>query len=150
MLLETKILSPKSPLERDPLSPKNWKNHGSEGVGLALVTSFEKMGLEHTTIKIESNHNHSIQYFDEAKDTPNFPALNFLDTCYLCNKRLHGKDIYMYRGEKAFCSKECRYQQIISDEGQEKCNYASLRMSAGHVSSSPDSDRLFFTDVITS
>ncbi|KAH7665589.1 Zf-FLZ domain-containing protein [Dioscorea alata] len=149
MLLETKILSPKSPLERDPLSPKNWKNRNSEGVGLAIVTSLEKMGLEHTTINIESIYNHSIKSFDEAEETSSFPALEFLKTCYLCSKRLEGKDIYMYRGEKAFCSKECRYQQITSDEGQEKCSYASLRMLGDGVSSSSDSDRLFFTDAIT-
>ncbi|XP_076955373.1 FCS-Like Zinc finger 14-like [Bidens hawaiensis] len=35
-------------------------------------------------------------------------AVGFLNSCHLCNKRLHGKDIYMYRGEKAFCSPECR------------------------------------------
>lgn len=97
MLLETKVLSPKSPLERDPLSPKIWKNRDSEVVGLAIVTSLEKMGLEHTTINIESICNHSIKSFDEAEETPNFPALDFLDTCYLCSKRLEGKDIYMYR-----------------------------------------------------
>ncbi|GMH02410.1 hypothetical protein Nepgr_004249 [Nepenthes gracilis] len=41
---------------------------------------------------------------------------NFLSCCHLCKKQLgHGKDIYMYRGEKAFCSQECRCQEMLFD-----------------------------------
>ncbi|XP_058763449.1 FCS-Like Zinc finger 8-like [Vicia villosa] len=36
---------------------------------------------------------------------------NFLRFCFYCKKNLEqGKDIYMYRGEMAFCSHECRSQ----------------------------------------
>ncbi|KAI5079648.1 hypothetical protein GOP47_0005127 [Adiantum capillus-veneris] len=43
---------------------------------------------------------------------------NFLKECTLCKCFLGmGKDIYIYRGDQAFCSAECRYQQIMSDEG---------------------------------
>ncbi|KAK8660678.1 hypothetical protein V6N13_051593 [Hibiscus sabdariffa] len=31
-----------------------------------------------------------------------YPTLDFLSSCHLCKKKLHGKDIYMYRGEKGF------------------------------------------------
>jgi hypothetical protein len=45
---------------------------------------------------------------------------SFLSFCYTCRKNLdHGADIFIYRGEKAFCSSECRYEEIISDEGME-------------------------------
>ncbi|XP_010273868.1 PREDICTED: uncharacterized protein LOC104609291 [Nelumbo nucifera] len=54
-------------------------------------------------------------------DIPVIPTSDFLSSCYLCRKKLHGKDIYMYRGEKAFCSLECRYRQIEIDEYKEKC-----------------------------
>ncbi|KAK1366235.1 FCS Zinc finger [Heracleum sosnowskyi] len=54
-----------------------------------------------------------------AKDV--FGAGDFLSSCYLCKKQLHGLDIFMYRGEKAFCSAECRYKQISTDEHKEKC-----------------------------
>uniref|UniRef100_J3LRD8 FLZ-type domain-containing protein n=1 Tax=Oryza brachyantha TaxID=4533 RepID=J3LRD8_ORYBR len=41
----------------------------------------------------------------------------FLNSCYACNKRLgHGNDIFIYRGDKAFCSSECRYQEMLFDE----------------------------------
>ncbi|KVH87954.1 uncharacterized protein LOC112502784 [Cynara cardunculus var. scolymus] len=45
---------------------------------------------------------------------------DFLSSCNLCKKKLHGLDIFMYRGEKAFCSEECRYKQISIDEHKEK------------------------------
>ncbi|WOH13007.1 hypothetical protein DCAR_0832516 [Daucus carota subsp. sativus] len=42
---------------------------------------------------------------------------SFLDKCFLCRKKLlPGKDIYMYKGDKGFCSEECRCRQIDMDE----------------------------------
>ncbi|CAL0304816.1 unnamed protein product [Lupinus luteus] len=52
---------------------------------------------------------------------PSFPTSDFLSSCHLCRKKLHGKDIYMYRGEKAFCSNECRSRQIMMDMCNEVC-----------------------------
>ncbi|XP_028752101.1 FCS-Like Zinc finger 17-like [Neltuma alba] len=44
----------------------------------------------------------------------------YLKTCNLCNKKLSpDKDIYMYRGDQGFCSKECRKRQIVMDEMKE-------------------------------
>ncbi|MED6173817.1 hypothetical protein PIB30_063237 [Stylosanthes scabra] len=46
-----------------------------------------------------------------------YPSETFLSVCFLCNKNLgHGQDIYMYRGERAFCSNECRYQGMLMEE----------------------------------
>lgn len=53
-------------------------------------------------------------------DTKMYIASEFLNSCHLCNKRLHGRDIYMYRGDKAFCSPECRSKQIGMDERRDK------------------------------
>ncbi|CAN1271005.1 FCS-Like Zinc finger 8 [Linum perenne] len=45
---------------------------------------------------------------------------DFLSICYTCKKSLGQKrDIFIYRGEKAFCSGECRYQEMLLDEGLE-------------------------------
>ncbi|CAJ1972147.1 unnamed protein product [Sphenostylis stenocarpa] len=54
--------------------------------------------------------------------TPNhFPSKDFLSFCHHCNKKLEeGKDIYIYRGEKAFCSLGCRAIEIMMDEELEK------------------------------
>lgn len=35
-------------------------------------------------------------FFMEHEE-PSFPSSNFLSSCHLCGKKLHGKDIYMYR-----------------------------------------------------
>ncbi|XP_074590398.1 FCS-Like Zinc finger 15-like [Curcuma longa] len=41
----------------------------------------------------------------------------FLDRCFLCRRKLQqGKDIYMYRGDRGFCSEECRRRQMFMDE----------------------------------
>ncbi|KAK9273709.1 hypothetical protein L1049_018519 [Liquidambar formosana] len=48
-----------------------------------------------------------------------YPSNGFLSFCYSCNKKLEGEDIYMYRGEKAFCSLSCRAAEILIDEEME-------------------------------
>lgn len=75
-----------------------------------------------------------------------FQASDFLNYCYLCRKKLHGLDIFMYRGDKAFCSAECRYKQILSDEHRAKCGSGKLKSFAYSVSpcSAP---RIFSTGV---
>ncbi|KAG2269056.1 hypothetical protein Bca52824_063611 [Brassica carinata] len=57
---------------------------------------------------------HSEDYSTHARD--------FLRCCSLCKRHLvSGRDIYMYsRGDRAFCSLECRQQQITVDERKEK------------------------------
>lgn len=41
------------------------------------------------------------------------PLSDFLDACFICKRQLgQGSDTYMYRGERAFCSMECRTYQI--------------------------------------
>ncbi|VVA20923.1 PREDICTED: MARD1 [Prunus dulcis] len=47
---------------------------------------------------------------------------SFLSFCDNCKNHLGpGKDIFMYRGEKAFCSRECRYQEmLLEEEGVDK------------------------------
>ncbi|KAL6598498.1 hypothetical protein ACP70R_046197 [Stipagrostis hirtigluma subsp. patula] len=46
----------------------------------------------------------------------------FLRACGLCNRRLGpGRDTFMYRGDTAFCSLECRQQHITIEEWKDKC-----------------------------
>ncbi|KAI9117108.1 hypothetical protein K1719_012107 [Acacia pycnantha] len=59
-----------------------------------------------TTLEAPASDNNSID------NTP-----HFLRTCRLCHRRLAaGRDIYMYRGDTAFCSFECREEQMKEDE----------------------------------
>ncbi|KAG0456211.1 hypothetical protein HPP92_023999 [Vanilla planifolia] len=58
-----------------------------------------------------------------AEHNSGHPSKDFLSFCHACKKSLaQGKDIFMYRGEQAFCSQECRHQEILSDkDGNEDC-----------------------------
>ncbi|KAJ8625740.1 hypothetical protein MRB53_034270 [Persea americana] len=61
----------------------------------------------------------------------------FLRACGLCNRRLGpGRDIYMYRGDTAFCSLECRQQQMNHDERKEKCSVASMKKEVASTAGS--------------
>ncbi|XP_051123427.1 FCS-Like Zinc finger 6-like [Andrographis paniculata] len=56
---------------------------------------------------------------------------HFLTVCALCQRRLiPGHDIYIYRGDSAFCSLECRQQQMSQDEKKDKCSLASKSSSS--------------------
>ncbi|KAK8995840.1 hypothetical protein V6N11_076097 [Hibiscus sabdariffa] len=58
----------------------------------------------------------------------------FLRSCCLCKRRLApGRDIYMYRGDTAFCSLECREQQMKQDETREKSNLLASKKGDRHA-----------------
>ncbi|KAL3322547.1 hypothetical protein AABB24_039913 [Solanum stoloniferum] len=72
-----------------------------------------------------------------------FRAADFLNICSLCHKHLEGLDIFIYRGEKAFCSSECRLKQISIDEHKEKCG--SVAMKSPEFSAFPRSGTMQFS-----
>ncbi|CAN7116309.1 unnamed protein product [Brassica rapa subsp. narinosa] len=58
-----------------------------------------------------------------------FPVDHFLSVCNFCNKKLEvGYDIYMYRGEKAFCSEECRSEEMMMIDEEEDLEDSCLTM----------------------
>ncbi|KAI9071322.1 hypothetical protein K1719_046701 [Acacia pycnantha] len=80
--------------------------------------------------------------------TPNqYPSSDFLSFCYHCDKKLEeGKDIYIYRGEKAFCNLSCRALEIMIDEELEK----KSNPSSGNSSPKPEnSEELLGTGIFT-
>ncbi|KAD4386200.1 hypothetical protein R6Q59_009450 [Mikania micrantha] len=65
-----------------------------------------------TTLSPRNHRRNSADY----SETP-----HFLTVCRLCNRRLiSGRDIFMYRGDSAFCSFECRQEQMNQDEKKDK------------------------------
>ncbi|RVW66993.1 hypothetical protein CK203_065124 [Vitis vinifera] len=75
-------------------------------------------------------------YYAGCEEYPHQP--HFLEACFLCQKPLgNNADIFMYRGNTPFCSKECRQEQMEFDEAKEKSwNMRSLRQSDSNKSSS--------------
>ncbi|KAK4747267.1 hypothetical protein SAY87_026304 [Trapa incisa] len=52
----------------------------------------------------------------QEPDNPKAEASSFLSFCYTCKKSLQqSKDIYIYRGEKSFCSQGCRHHEMEMD-----------------------------------
>lgn len=65
---------------------------------------------------------------DYSRHNP--PSADFLSKCFRCRRHLlQGKDIFMYRGDRAFCSQECRHQQIVVDDRKEKCSSSAACVS---------------------
>lgn len=43
--------------------------------------------------------------------------LHYLESCFLCKKNIScNRDIFMYKGDAAFCSEDCRQEQMDMDE----------------------------------
>ncbi|CAA6666267.1 unnamed protein product [Spirodela intermedia] len=78
-----------------------------------------------TNMQGEEERRGSSWMLDCAEDLVPLPSEDFLSVCYSCKKKLDGKDIYMYRGEKAFCSSSCRSQEIMDEEMEEEPATAS-------------------------
>ncbi|KAG9139388.1 hypothetical protein Leryth_017302 [Lithospermum erythrorhizon] len=76
---------------------------------------------------------------------------NFLDNCFLCRKKLLPcHDIYMYKGDRAFCSEECRCRQIYMDEEEaatvkskakrgNNCSFSAINKPQRHHAASSSS-----------
>ncbi|XP_038995002.1 FCS-Like Zinc finger 15-like [Hibiscus syriacus] len=83
-----------------------------------------------------------------SSSPPSSSLPSFLEHCFLCKQKLlPGKDIYMYKGDRGFCSVECRCRQIFMDEeetvNKENCCLASRKMKRSTPSSpsSPSGSR---------
>lgn len=71
--------------------------------------------------KSEDNKDIALPEPIENSEVP-VPYHHFLSFCYYNKKLEEDKDIYIYRGEKAFCSLSCRSLEILIDEEFEKSN----------------------------
>ncbi|KAJ8478322.1 hypothetical protein OPV22_022049 [Ensete ventricosum] len=68
-------------------------------------------------------------------------AAPFLMACGLCKRRLGpGRDTFMYRGDIAFCSLECRQQHMNQAEPKEKCSLTSMKDTPPATNGSESSD----------
>ncbi|WVZ50030.1 hypothetical protein U9M48_001329 [Paspalum notatum var. saurae] len=67
---------------------------------------------------------------DDSGGGSRLPMCSFLQRCFLCRRELaDGRDIYIYRGDRAFCSEECRCRHILADHHQEYDDCASCQVT---------------------
>ncbi|OIT29596.1 PREDICTED: uncharacterized protein LOC109211149 [Nicotiana attenuata] len=98
-----------------------------------VVDEFKVNGYDHNNqnsiaIVLPKYHQRSSSVGFQIEETA-----HFLKTCGLCNRRLApGRDIYMYRGDTAFCSMECREQQMKKDERKEKLKLILSKKTENH------------------
>ncbi|GAB4842161.1 hypothetical protein Ancab_012119 [Ancistrocladus abbreviatus] len=91
---------------------------------------FEPHTSESAKIDLEKELNKYKKKKDNGVDFV-YPSSRFLTYCYGCGKKLdHGEDIYMYRSDRAFCSEECREQEIMFDEKMMKKKKAKAASSS--------------------
>ncbi|KAB2067792.1 hypothetical protein F383_05916 [Gossypium arboreum] len=84
-------------------------------VGLSVV--LENQRINDNDIIINEKSPQVINKATMFCSSSSSPLPAFLEQCFLCKRRLlPGKDIYMYKGDKGFCSVECRCKQIFMDE----------------------------------
>ncbi|KAF5752191.1 hypothetical protein HS088_TW01G00098 [Tripterygium wilfordii] len=130
-------------------------------VGLSIILETQKGFINHNNKKtpqvinkatmINKNKQSSSSSTSTSKrvsQSSPFPVPTFLEHCFLCRQKLlQGKDIYMYKGDRAFCSVECRCRQIFIDEeespSKDNCSLAAMKPSSASAasSSSPSGSR---------
>ncbi|XP_020571236.1 uncharacterized protein LOC110018306 isoform X2 [Phalaenopsis equestris] len=82
--------------------------------------------LESSMIESQNSKENEGGFECIVKGLSSLPLTYFLSFCCYCNKKLEeNRDIYMYRGEKAFCSCNCRDQAILIDEESKPDKHAS-------------------------
>ncbi|WOK96269.1 hypothetical protein Cni_G04976 [Canna indica] len=81
---------------------------------------------------------------DRRRNSGDFAVVEtapFLRACGLCKRRLGpGRDTFMYRGDIAFCSLECRQLHINQEEWKEKCLLTSMKDTSPSSDASDKSD----------
>ncbi|KAL9410282.1 hypothetical protein AB3S75_044112 [Citrus x aurantiifolia] len=125
-------------------------------VGLSIVLENQKHGgfnkkspqvINKATMIINNKPSFSsASSSDAANSHSTFPVPTFLQHCFLCKQTLlPGKDIYMYKGDRGFCSVECRCRQIFMDEEEslkkENCSFAAMNPRSTSSAASASSSR---------
>ncbi|KAG4210464.1 hypothetical protein ERO13_A02G050300v2 [Gossypium hirsutum] len=121
-------------------------------VGLSVILENQKSGNNSNIISKKSpqvisktsmliNTTTTTSKVSFVKSELNYRVPAFLEQCYLCKQKLlPAKDIYMYKGDKGFCSVECRCRQILMDEEEilkkANCSLAAMKPPSSSASSS--------------
>ncbi|KAL9228481.1 hypothetical protein vseg_004059 [Gypsophila vaccaria] len=108
-------------------SSNNYNNNVVVKYGLSSLTRTHIISSSSLSLSLSSSRNVISDSTSGVVDGDSC----YLKSCHLCKRPLQfDKDIYMYRGDQGFCSKECRNKQIIMDERKEmEAKYSSFKRS---------------------
>ncbi|URD82762.1 hypothetical protein MUK42_05009 [Musa troglodytarum] len=103
----------------------------SEMAGLSFLLETQKTFPKHTHIISKTSFLKNSTFSFSSSTSASARRSTFLEHCCLCRGKLRqGQDIYMYRGDRAFCSEECRCRQIFMDEESGTRDCCSLAAAA--------------------
>ncbi|XP_023552992.1 uncharacterized protein LOC111810518 [Cucurbita pepo subsp. pepo] len=100
--------------------PSNHHNSGTGDIPPVIATQNpETDQMNYTLSFVSPRGRRNLSAFNKHSDDPS--SLHFLRTCTFCHRRLSpARDIYMYMGDTAFCSAECREKKMEQDFTKEK------------------------------
>ncbi|KAI4349490.1 hypothetical protein L6164_010073 [Bauhinia variegata] len=116
-----------------PISPPTGSQNSAVSVSSDLSLSEMELSEDYTCVISRGPNPRTTHIFDNRiiksySSGPISASENSLSYCYTCKKHLEQtKDIYIYRGEKAFCSHECRSKEIAEiSEFDSYCQFLTL------------------------
>ncbi|KAF8096783.1 hypothetical protein N665_0301s0030 [Sinapis alba] len=113
-------------MEAGVSSPSSYYNNMNQYHLQSYYYNYHQYSVSSPRSVVVSGKFHDFSCFGQQSSVP-----HFLDSCFLCKKRLgNNKDIFMYRGDTPFCSEECREEQIKRDETKEKKKNLSSSVKA--------------------
>ncbi|CAD5192886.1 unnamed protein product [Musa acuminata subsp. malaccensis] len=109
--------------------------------GLSVLLEAQKNSPTHSHLLISQTSLGKNTSSSSSSSSSSFSTSSFLEHCFLCRRRLQeGSDIFMYRGDRAFCSEECRCRHMFVDEESrraEHCSSAAPASAAGKGRATP-------------
>ncbi|GKA48380.1 FCS-Like zinc finger 6-like protein [Tanacetum coccineum] len=104
------------------------------GGGLEIINSQQQQQQQQPTYDPFKTNQPTVSPRNHRRNSADYMEENhFLTACHFCKRRLiTGRDIFMYRGDSAFCSFECRQQQISQDEKKNKHSLAPKKPDSNH------------------
>ncbi|XP_078162048.1 uncharacterized protein LOC144557353 [Carex rostrata] len=115
----------------------------TSGSSLSSMSSSSSSSLNLFMFEDESNMNNTptkkhCQHYEERfflVGESDEGEHHFLESCFLCQKPISiWHEIFMYRGDEAFCSEKCRTEQMEMDEALETVERRQRLMNKSHVS----------------
>ncbi|CAF1715879.1 hypothetical protein HID58_084395 [Brassica napus] len=116
-------------------------------VGLSIILESTNNNNNNNTLSTPKPHQvvnkSAVMVSSDLRRGNCYLSSGFLEHCFLCRKKLlPAKDIYMYKGDRAFCSVECRSKQMTMDEEveeesltRENCSFTAVNTTTSDSSS---------------